>query len=176
MPTSGDDSAENMQAEVLKYRLERQNAAQSYNAEMSKWILASLIVVNGAPFLLASKDLPDLTGALAKDAWFFTFAIALAIVCGFCAWLNTGMREASLDYQVRRSMPEAGFPEAAATISRGERWTLAIVKAAYVGAILTGFASLAMFLIGSWHLSVDYRGEKPATAAAAETSRLTHAR
>ena len=98
----GADAQNDMRAEILKYRLKRQNAAQSYNGEMSKWILGSLIVANGAPFPLASNDLLDLTWALSVDAGHFSVAIALAIVCGFFAWLNTGMREAVSGYEVER--------------------------------------------------------------------------
>ena len=159
-----EDADKKMGSEILKYRLERQNASQSYNSEMSKWILGSLIAVNGAPFLLLSKDLPELAKIVAQDAWYFTLAIALAILCGFCAWLNTGMREAVSGYQVERLISELSPIESVSHNSVGERTSALLVRLAYTGALITGFGSLAMFLWGGWALSSHYIGEKPALA------------
>jgi hypothetical protein len=158
-----------MRADILKYRLERQNSAQAYNGEMAKWILASLILVNGAPFLLVSKDMPEFARVLVGHAWYFTLAISLAILCGFSAWLNTGMREAVYGYEVKRLIETADAPSAASLgVTKGERVSGAIVRFAYVSSLITGFGSLAFFLIGTWSLSQSYHGERiPAPAQAA---------
>jgi len=152
-------ASDSMRTEILRYRLERQNAAQSYNGDMAKWILASLIVVNGAPFLLASKDLPELAVPLATEAWHFTTAISLAIVCGFCAWLNTGMREAVAGYDVEHLIDELSVgtqPKRSLT----ERACRSLVNVGYVAAVITGFLSLGLFLWGSCVLANDYASVK----------------
>lgn len=158
-------AGKDMRTDILKYRLERQNSAQAYNGEMAKWILASLILVNGAPFLLVSKEMPAFAQVLVSHAWYFTLAISLAILCGFSAWLNTGMREAMYGYEVERLIEQAEAPtNGAAATSRGERWSVTMVKVGYGLSLLTGFGSLALFLAGTWSLSQSYHGEKPPTS------------
>ena len=60
MNTTESPIDRDLSAERLSYELSRQNAAQSYNAEMSKWILASLIFINSGPFLLVFERCSDL--------------------------------------------------------------------------------------------------------------------
>ena len=155
-----ESAGRDMRSDILKYRLERQNAAQAYNGEMAKWILASLILVNGAPFLLVSSEMPGFAQVLVNHAWYFTTAISLAILCGFSAWLNTGMREAVYGYEVKRLIQEAEAPSAELVVTRGERASAALVKVAYAASLVTGFGSLALFLLGTWSLSQSYHGEE----------------
>lgn len=166
MPKEAQKGAGDMQTEILRYRLERQKSAQSYNGEMAKWILASLILVNGAPFFLASKDVPGLAKAVIDQACYFTPAIALAILCGFSAWLNTGMREAVYGYQVTRQIDEADAPPGTKVpATKAELISGKLVKVGYAASLLTGFGSLALFLVGALSLSRAYDGEPPKSAA-----------
>lgn len=140
-------------AELIDYHLARQNAAQAYNADMAKWILASLILINGGPFLLLSKDIKNYAVALQAAAGWFVAGLALAVLCGFLAWLNTGMREAVGGYTVKRLIADNG-----ATPGRAEIVSGRVVAVSYLFSILTGFGALATFLIGAFTLAAVFRG------------------
>jgi hypothetical protein len=144
------DPSDRVSAERLNYQLSRQNAAQSYNAEMSKWILASLVFINSGPFLLISKDAPNYTKSLFDTGsyYYFIVGMALAVLCGFLAWLNTGMRELLGSFEVARLLAEPNSPGGHHT-SRGELITATLVRFSYVCSILVGFGSLLTFLIGA---------------------------
>jgi hypothetical protein len=148
------DSLDRVSAERLNYQLSRQNAAQNYNAEMSKWILASLVFINSSPFLLISKDAPNYSKYLLQSASYFIVGMTLAVLCGFLAWLNTGMRELLGSFEVRRLLVEPNSPERH-DMSRGESITASVVRFSYVCSILVGFGSLLMFLIGALTLSTS---------------------
>jgi hypothetical protein len=153
-PGGADGPSAVREADLIDYHLARQNAAQAYNADMAKWILASLILINGGPFLLLSKDLPTGYVVALQDAapWFVT-GLALAVLCGFLAWLNTGMREAVGGYVVKRLIAGRDVPQSRAEIVSGQ-----VVKASYLFSILTGFGSLATFLVGALTLASSYGG------------------
>lgn len=166
MTESETQARADMRFEILKYRLQRQNAAQSYNGEMSKWILGSLIVVNGSPFLLLTKDLPDYAKVLSANAWYFTWALSFAIVCGFFAWLNTGMREAVSGFRIERIIADLSPGDESASDARGNVISVWMVKIAYSGAVITGLTSLAMFLVGTFNISLHYCGERNSCGSA----------
>lgn len=136
------------EAQILDYHLARQNAAQAYNGDMAKWILASLILVNGGPFLLLSKEVAGYALALKSASCWFVAGLALAVLCGFLAWLNTGMREAVGGYTVKRLLAGGDQP-----VSKAEALSERVVQASYLFSILTGFGSLGTFLVGAFTLS-----------------------
>jgi hypothetical protein len=145
-------SSDRLSAERLNYQLSRQNAAQNYNAEMSKWILASLVFINSSPFLMISKDATNYSKYLLQSASYFIVGMTLAVLCGFLAWLNTGMRELLGSFEVRRLLADPNSPERH-DMSRGELITASVVRFSYLCSILVGFGSLLMFLIGALTLS-----------------------
>jgi hypothetical protein len=145
-------SSDRLSGERLNYLLSRQNAAQNYNAEMSKWILASLIFINSGPFLMIAKDAPNYSKYLSQSASYFIVGMTLAVLCGFLAWLNTGMREALGSFEVMRLLAEPNS-SGRHDMSRGELITATVVRFSYLCSILVGFGSLLMFLIGALELS-----------------------
>lgn len=156
-------------AAAIEYYRDRQNENQKYNGEMAKWILASLVLVNGGPFILLSKDVAGYAAALSSAVTYFSYGIASAIVCGFFAWLNTGMREAILGEQVDAVIAKAlGRPQAngphSHSIARGRP---AIVVGSYVLSVITGFASLFFFLAGAEKLAATYKASARPLAPAA---------
>lgn len=154
MNTSESKMDRELSAERLSYELSRQNAAQSYNAEMSKWILASLIFINSGPFLLVSKDAPNYSKYLVQSAGYFILGIALAVLCGFLAWLNTGMREALGTSNAKRLL-EPNSSEHKKGLA--ESLTEKIVVVSYLSSIVVGFGSLITFLMGAIMLSGSFR-------------------
>lgn len=150
MNTTESPIDRDLSAERLSYELSRQNAAQSYNAEMSKWILASLIFINSGPFLLVSKDAPTYSKYLQQSAFYFILGITLAVLCGFLAWLNTGMRESRGTSKAMRLLEPSSFEHKKGP---GELITEKIVVASYLGSVVVGFGSLIAFLIRAVMLS-----------------------
>ncbi|WP_426611410.1 hypothetical protein [Bradyrhizobium sp. McL0616] len=136
--------------ERLNYELSRQNAAQSYNAEMSKWILASLIFINSGPFLLISKDAHNYNKYLSQSAGYFILGITLAVLCGFLAWLNTGMREWLGSSKAKRLLEPHSLEH---KNGLAELVAEKMVIVSYCGSVLVGFGSLITFLIGAFMLS-----------------------
>lgn len=141
---------------AVAYYQSRQTTAQSYNLDMTKWILASLLAVNGAPFVLLSKDgyaaIEPLAGSLAS----FAIGLALAVVCGFSAWFNTGMREIEAGRAVRRQFGTSGDngdERAARPEALSDRALGRIIVGSYVFAVITGFASLGLFVAGALQLT-----------------------
>jgi hypothetical protein len=145
-------SSDRFSSERLNYLLSRQNAAQSYNGEMSKWILASLVFINSGPFLIISKDAPSYSDRLLHSASCFIVGIALAVLCGFLAWVNTGMRELLGGFEVRQLLAGGRSPKRHEK-SRGELIAESVVPLSYIGSVLTGFGSLLIFLIGAFKLA-----------------------
>src|ERR1700733_5448211 len=96
---------------------------------MSKWILASLIFINSGPFLMISKDASDYNTYLLQSASYFIVGIALAVLCGFLAWLNSGMRELLANFEVKnlRADPDLQKPQGK---SLGESITTTPVRSA----------------------------------------------
>jgi len=139
------------EAQLIDYHLARQNAAQTYNADMAKWILASLILINGGPFLLLTKETRNYAVALQAAAGWFVVGLALAVLCGFLAWLNTGMREAVGGYIVKRLIAGRDTPQSRAEIASAQ-----VVNVSYLFSILTGFGALATFLVGAFTLARAY--------------------
>jgi hypothetical protein len=143
--------------DLFNYWAERQSSAQKYNLDMSKWILASLFLLNGAPFTLVAKDgFNGLANAQSSQtikaaAFLFATGLALAVICGFCAWLNTGMREldSGLAIQALKDADDTCKPPLIKPAHRIEM----IVASAFVAAVVTGFGSLGCFLFGAFRLT-----------------------
>jgi hypothetical protein len=85
--------------EVAKARYEfhvaESQAAQRYQNELAKWLLASLILVNGGGLVLLANSkeaarLHDVPPA-------FIVGIVAAVLCGFLAWLNASVRDVHYD-------------------------------------------------------------------------------
>lgn len=135
----------------LNYLKERQGSCQTYNSEMAKWILASLFLLNAGPFAALTKENSAYNTALAENAQYFVAALALALTCGFMAWLNTGTREAAIGYEVQQM-----FAPNQAIVSENEKrknLSLTVVRVAFAAAVVTGFGSLASFSLGAFHLA-----------------------
>lgn len=142
--------------EALAYLQARQTTAQSYNLDMSKWILASLLAVNGGPFVLLSKDgyaaIQPLAGSLAS----FAIGLALAVICGFSAWFNTGMREIEAGRAIRRrfeSTFDDGDDKEPSSTALSDPALGRVIVASYVFAVISGFGSLGLFIAGALQLT-----------------------
>ena len=138
----------------LAYLKERQSSCQSYNSEMSKWILGSLFLLNAGPFAGLSKENAIYNLALARNAQYFVAALALALTCGFMAWLNTGMREAAFGFEVGQLLAPDG------TTSKMDAYrirSLFFVRFGFAAALVTGFGSLISFTLGAYNLANGFR-------------------
>lgn len=78
-----------------EFHLSEPQAAQRYQNELAKWLLASLVLANGGALVLLanSKDADRLHHAAPA----FVIGIVTAILCGFMAWLNAGVRDMHYD-------------------------------------------------------------------------------
>jgi hypothetical protein len=94
----------------LEYHKARQLALQGYNAEMSKWIPRFAHRSERRAVRLPLEGEPDALNLLKPVAAWFVVGLALAVLCGFLAWLNTGMREADAGYTIRRLLDPTDPP------------------------------------------------------------------
>jgi hypothetical protein len=88
-----------LEREVAKARYDfhvaESQAAQRYQAELAKWLLASLVLVNGGALVLLANEKDHAAAASAAPA--FIVGIVAAILCGFLGWLNAGVRDLHYD-------------------------------------------------------------------------------
>jgi len=134
--------------EVAKARYEfhvsESQAAQRYQNELAKWLLASLILVNGGGLVLLanSKDAARLQHAAPA----FVVGIVTAILCGFLAWLNANVRDLYYDAYAQPESLKTGEVTKPPLSNRREwqiTWT-------YRLSIASGLVSIGAFVWGAF--------------------------
>lgn len=129
------------------YYTAEQRAAQQQQVDIGKWILGSLILVNGGAITLLAQAAEHGSGALKAAGGHFVIGIICALFCGFVAWLNAGVRDAYLD--------ELAKPEML-TSSNLEDWPkessqrVVQIRITFGASVFFGFLSAAMFGWGAW--------------------------
>ncbi len=138
-----DDEERQVAKAAYEYNVAEAQAAQRYQIELAKWILASLILVNGgALVLLANSNDPHLIANFGAP---FVIGIASAIISGFLGWLNAGVRDLLFsDY----AQPESLKTGAVANVENAKLRERQVIWS-YRLSIIAGFASLGGFLWGA---------------------------
>jgi hypothetical protein len=131
-------------AEAYFARFEReQTAARSYAADLAKWLLASLVLINGGALLTLVNAMPRSHAALVASGYAFVFGIVTAVGCGTIAWINSGLLALAYENYANPKMMVSieHWPTSPAKFSK-------LINGSYVGALLFGLMSLAAFVFG----------------------------
>jgi hypothetical protein len=120
--------------ELHKSSLEQANA-------LSRWIMASLLLVNGGA-LVAISDAAEKHGAVADAASYFIWGVILAIFCGIAAWFNFNLIAEATSERLDWAALEAQNTRRADILDVGA-WTLALI------AIAAAITSLVLFGLGA---------------------------
>jgi len=138
---------DDLQRDVIKatyeFYLEESRAAQRYQFDLGKWLLASLILVNGGALVLLADGKKDALMASAAPA--FVSGIVAALLCGLCGWLNAGARESYYDAYVQPASLRSGD---IVTPENTRRQDLQI-RLTYWAAFVAGSISAAAFVWGA---------------------------
>src|SRR5687767_1751438 len=133
-----------LEREVAKARYEfhvsESQAAQRYQLELSKWLLASLVLVNAGAIVLLANSPHRL--ALEHAAPAFIVGI---VASGFLGWLNAGVRDLHYDAYAQPETLKTGEiskPELSDRRERQITWT-------YRLSIAAGLLSIGAFVWGA---------------------------
>ena len=126
-----------------EFHVSESQAAQRYQLELSKWLLASLVLVNaGAVVLLADSHYRS---ALEHAAPAFIVGIVAAITSGFLGWLNAGVRDLHYDAYAQPESLKTGEIRKPELSDRRERQ----ISWAYRLSIAAGLLSIGAFVWGA---------------------------
>lgn len=117
--------------------VQRHATATGYRIDLAKWLLASLLVVNGGS-LIALLNSPDRVVLVPQAGPWFAIGVGASIGAGFLAWLN-----ASLNADVFEDLIDpliAVDPKHFTPITRAKSIGLYVTN---FGTILVGIGSLA---------------------------------
>jgi hypothetical protein len=70
-----------------------------YQFALARWMLASLLLVNGGA-LLAIINSADKIPSAAAGAPYFVAGVVSALLCGTCAWLNCNLVTIAADFRL----------------------------------------------------------------------------
>lgn len=142
--------------------VERHDKVLDYQFGLGRWIMASLVVVNGGALLALLNAADKYPGAMMAAGPVFVVGLVLALLGGSVAWLNCNFVTAAADERLDWEALDIKKADSADTLDWWA-WSLAWL------AVLFTFASLAAFPIGAWEASRAVSQHLSATRAAAPT-------
>lgn len=118
--------------ESFRFVVSRHDKVLEYQFSVARWIMASLLVLNGGGLLSVLNAADRLPNALTGGAWFLAGAVT-AVLSGSIAWINCNLITTAADY--RLDWHRLDYQESP-TADKLEKW-----------ALRTGVASVAMALV-----------------------------
>lgn len=134
-----------LQARTLYSQLrEERRAALGYQFDLGKWLIASLLIINGGALIAIGQRVSSDPTSLAAAPW-FVGGIVLGMLCGLTTWVNASLLAGFYDLWAQPAMliDSERWPE------KQNSWKSKFMPWTFWGSLMIGIGSLACFVIGS---------------------------
>lgn len=143
--------------ENFRFIVNRHDKVLEYQFGLARWIMASLLVVNGGA-LLALLNSADKFGGVGSIALPFVVGVVAALISGMLAWINCNLITMASDYRLDFDRLDRKSSEIAEKL---DRWALGLG----CGAVIFAFVSLAAFPWGAEQVRRNLAPSKSAQTA-----------